>query len=56
MKKLPLLFFTFLSVAICQAQYVGLNSSEIKQLKQWVNTDAVTGKLVNASIKKPKRH
>ncbi len=54
MKKLPLLFFAFLSIAICRAQYVGLNSSEIKLLKQWVNTDAVTGKIVSGFFTKAK--
>ena len=41
-------------MAICQAQYVGLSKDEIKQLKQWVNTDAVTGKIVNGFYKKAK--
>ena len=54
MKKLFLLFLTFLSIATCRAQYVGLSKDEIKLLKQWVNTDAVTGKIVNGFYTKAK--
>lgn len=54
MKKFTLLFFGFFWMATGRTQYVGLSKGEIKQLKQWVNTDETTGKIFNSFYSKAK--
>ncbi len=51
MKKLILLFLSFIYIAASHAQYVGLNIKEISQLKKLIKTDTAVKKIFAGFLK-----